>query len=102
MLLIYVGVFKSTKVSYSLVFLDHRTSLLYQSSVILDSSMYACIYVDSFADEAECAKKLLDFCKEKRYIISGDYICEVMSEANIFKTSEREMFLRLQVPVRFK
>ena len=84
------------------VFLDHRSSLLHQSSIILDSSMYACIYVDSFADEADCAKKLLDFCKEKGYIISGDYICEVMSEANIFKTSEREMFLRLQVPVRFK
>lgn len=84
------------------VFLDHRTSLLHPSSIILDSSMYACIYVDSFSDEAECAKKLLDYCNSNGYTISGDYICEVMSEANIFNTSEREMFLRLQVPVAFK
>lgn len=84
------------------VFLDHRTALLHPSSIAIDSSMYACIYVDSFSDEAECAQKLLKFCNDKGYIISGDYICEVMSEVNIFGTTEREMLLRLQVPVRFK
>lgn len=68
---------------------------------MLDSGMYACIYLDGFDDETRCAKKLLDFCREHRFTIVGDYICEVLTEFNIFDHQKRSMFLRLQIPVSF-
>lgn len=83
------------------VFIDHRTAALHPESIVLDSSMYACIYVDRFEDEADCAAKLLQFCQEHHYHICGSYLCEVMSEANIFDSADRRMYLRLQVPVSF-
>lgn len=67
----------------------------------IDSGMYACIYLDNFDDEIACAKRLLSYCCEKNYTISGDYICEVLTEFNIFDSNTRSMFLRLQVPVSF-
>ena len=75
----------------------------YGSSIeILESGMYACIYLDSFDDEIPCAKKLLDFCHQHHYRIAGDYVCEVMTEFNVFDEDKRSMFLRLQVPVNFR
>lgn len=68
----------------------------------LDSGMYACIYLDNYDDEKAYARKLLDFCRGNDYEISGDYICEVLTEFNIFDSNHRSMFLRLQVPVSFK
>lgn len=68
---------------------------------ILESGMYACIYLDSFDDEIPCAQKLLEYCLENDYAISGDYICEEMTEFNVFDNRQRNMFLRLQIPVSF-
>lgn len=69
---------------------------------ILDSGMYACIYLDNFDDEICYAAKLLDYCRSHGYIISGDYICEELTEFNVFDKSQRSMFLRLQIPVSFR
>lgn len=68
---------------------------------VLDSGMYACIYLDRYEDEIECGQKLLSFCNERGYTIAGDYICEVMTEFNVFSCENRSMFLRLQVPLKF-
>lgn len=68
---------------------------------ILESGMYACIYLDSFDDEIPCANRLLAYCRENDYTISGDYICEEMTEFNVFDKRRRNMFLRLQIPVAF-
>jgi len=68
----------------------------------LDSGMYACIYTDSFDQEEASALALLRFCREQGYRVSGDYICEVMTEFNIFGSDKRSMYLRLQVPVSFE
>lgn len=70
-------------------------------AMVVDSGMYACIYLDSFDDEVACAKRLISYCREKNYMVSGDYICEVLTEFNVFGSSTRSMFLRLQVPVSF-
>lgn len=78
--------------------LDGRASYLRE----LDSGMYACIYLDRYDDEIEYARRLLDFCRKEKYRICGDYVCEVLTEFNIFDSRERAMFLRLQVPVRFE
>ena len=63
--------------------------------------MYACIYVDGFDAETACAEKLLAYCRAHGYILHGDYICEEMTELNLFDNKKRNMFLRLQVPVIF-
>ena len=67
----------------------------------LQASMYVTVYAASFEDENEAIEKLLAYCKENNYIIAGDYLCEVMTEFNVFDEDKRGMFLRLQVPVKF-
>ncbi len=67
----------------------------------VESGMFACIYLDDYDDEIDFGKRLLDFCNENSYIICGDYICEELTEFNVFDDSKRNMFLRLQVPIKF-
>ena len=69
---------------------------------VIDSGMFACIYLDNYDMEIDYGKKLRDFCEENNYMITGDYICEVMTEFNVFDSNQRNMFMRLQVPVKFK
>ena len=40
-------------------------------------------------------------CKEMGYEVAGNYLCEVLTEFNVFDCEKRSMFLRLQVPVNF-
>ncbi len=68
----------------------------------IDSGMYACIYLDSFDDEPEYAGRLLKYCRDNDYQVCGDYICEVLTEFNVFDSEKRSMFLRLQVPLKFR
>ena len=69
---------------------------------ILESGMYACIYLDHFDDEISYARELLKYCRDQGYTIAGDYICEELTEFNIFDNKQRSMFLRLQIPVTFQ
>lgn len=68
----------------------------------IDSGMYACIYLDNFDDEPEYAGRLLKYCRDNSYQVCGDYICEVLTEFNVFDSEKRSMFLRLQVPLKFR
>ncbi len=83
------------------IFVNYKDKLNNPDVKVLDSGMFACIYLDSFDEEIEYAKKLLEFCKERNWLISGDYICEVLTEFNVFDSEKRNMFLRLQVPIKF-
>lgn len=83
------------------IFLSPRDGHI-PGATVLDSGMYACIYLDNFDDEIDCARRLLQFCREKGYGICGDYLCEVLTEFNVFDSKMRNMFLRLQVPVSFR
>lgn len=67
----------------------------------LPASTYLCIYCDEFEKEREYAQRLFSHISEKGYIISGDYICEIIHEPPASSRSDRKMFLRLQVPVKF-
>lgn len=67
----------------------------------VDSGMFACIYLDSYDKEIEGARMLLEHCNTTGLTISGDYICEVLTEFNVFDDEKRGMFMRLQVPVDF-
>ena len=68
---------------------------------VIESGMFACLYLDDFDQEAEGARKLLAYCQTNRYTPSGDYLCEEMTELNLFDHRKRNMFIRLQVPVTF-
>lgn len=65
----------------------------------IDASMYLCIYCDSFYKEIDYAQRLINEAKEKGFKIIGDYICEVVVELPIFKNKERNMYIKLQIPV---
>lgn len=69
---------------------------------VLDSGMYACIYLDSFDEEISAALKLKEYCRDQGYALTGDYICEELTEFNVFDMHRRNMFLRLQIPVKFQ
>lgn len=81
------------------VFVDQDCNSQYLQ--ILPASMYACVYCDDFDKEKNYIPKLYQYIEEHQMIISGDYICEVLTELPITKSNKREMFLRLQVPVSF-
>ena len=68
---------------------------------IIESGMFACIYLDNYDDEIKCAKQLKQFCEQNNYQITGDYICEVLTEFNVFDSNQRNMYLKLQIPVSF-
>lgn len=68
---------------------------------ILPASMYACMYCDDFDKEKEYIAKLYDYIEKEKMHVTGDYICEVLTELPITKSNKREMFLRLQVPIEF-
>lgn len=69
---------------------------------ILPASMYACMYCDDFDKEKAYIRTLYDYiASQPGWQVSGDYICEVLTELPITKSHKREMFLRLQVPINF-
>lgn len=68
---------------------------------VIESGMFACLYLDDFDQETEGTRKLLAYCQANRYTPSGDYLCEEMTELNLFDHRKRNMFIRLQVPVTF-
>ena len=69
---------------------------------IVESGMYACVYLDNYDDEIAYARQLREFCRDQGYGIAGDYICEVMTGFHVFDSDPRSMLLRLQVPVSFQ
>ena len=83
------------------IFVDHRAQEYGLDAAVVDSGMYACIYLDRYDDEIPCARRLLTFCRDNGYGIAGNYLCEVLTEFNVFDSEHRNMFLRLQVPVQF-
>ncbi len=68
---------------------------------IIDSGMYACIYLDNYDNEVRGINMLREYCMQNKCSIAGDYICEVMTGFHVFDNDPRSMFLRLQVPVTF-
>ena len=68
---------------------------------IIESGMFACIYLDDFDQDADGAKKLLEYCRVNGYMLSGDYLCEELTELNLFEHKKGNMFIRFQIPVSF-
>lgn len=67
---------------------------------VIPENNYICIYCDSFWSEKKYARILFDYINKKHYEIIGDYICEVVTELPVFPRDERNMFIKLQIPVK--
>jgi len=61
---------------------------------------YVSIYCDDFSKEKEYAFKLVDYINEHGLEMVGDYICEVIFELPDWIHNERQMIMRLQIPVK--
>ena len=48
---------------------------------VIESGMFACIYLDSFDEEAAGAARLLEYCRANRFVVNGDYLCEDGAES---------------------
>ena len=70
---------------------------------LIPAGTFATIYFDSFSFDREkkYAGILLEHIRQNKYRIVGDYICEVVAELPIFPQNERNMFIRLQIPIGF-
>ena len=66
---------------------------------IIPEGSYVCTYFHSFWREKESAEALFRYIDEKEYQIIGDYVCEVVVELPIFDNNERNMYVRLQIPI---
>lgn len=84
------------------IFVDKDINKARNDCEVVEAGMFASIYVDKYENEEEAAKKLLKFCEDNDYEILDDYICEELTEFNVFNESNRNMFLRLQVRIGFK
>ncbi|QED48066.1 MerR family transcriptional regulator [Cytobacillus dafuensis] len=66
----------------------------------LPAHEYVSIYCDHFSQEKEYAFKLIDYIEENQLEIAGDYICEVIVELPCWTQYERQMIMKLQIPVK--
>ena len=66
---------------------------------VIPGGNYVCTYFHSFWNERESARRLFHHIDEQGYQIIGDYVCEVVVELPIFDNNERNMYVRLQIPV---
>lgn len=69
---------------------------------IIPANNYLCIYCDKFENERKYIERLLISIEQNGYIINGDYICEVLAEFPYLEKNSRGMYLRLQIPIKFK
>lgn len=80
-------------------FIDDKKEINLKTET-LPANMYLCIYCDDFAQEKEYATRLFDEIEAKNYTIVGDYLCESLNDILIFNDKQRNMYLRLQVPIK--
>lgn len=71
---------------------------------VIPPGIFACVYFDgfSFYKEKKYANMLFEYIKQNNYRIAGDYICEVVVELPIFPQNQRNMFIKLQIPINFR
>lgn len=68
----------------------------------LPASTHCCIYCYDFDKEKEYALRLLEHIETNGLKISGDYLCEVLFEPPVSSNAQRDMLMRLQVPILYR
>lgn len=82
------------------IFIDDEDFNERESVEEIKANTYLTIYCDSFSKELDYLNRLMDEIKLKGYEIIGDYICEVVIELPILNKKERNMFIKLQIPIK--
>lgn len=90
-------VFFSTK--QKALFKESDTSASLDSLI---SGTYAVDYCDDFAKEGEAIQKFKEKIAAKNLDITGDYVCEIIYEVPQLHQIKRNMYIRMQVPVKQK
>lgn len=83
------------------VFINDDDQERFSATEIVKGNTFLCIICDDSSHEILYINRLLDEIRHKGYNIAGDYICEVVSEFMSPKDDNRNMLLKLQIPVSF-
>lgn len=81
------------------VFVDEDESA--DGTETVPAASYMCLCSDKFSMEEENAGRLLECIEKRGYAVCGDYICEVMLDFTAVESSGRDMYYKIQIPVRF-
>lgn len=68
----------------------------------IPAGMYISMCSENFYAEIEHAEQLIAEIEKRELEIVGDYICEVITEFPAFKENVRDMFFKIQIPIRFR
>lgn len=82
-----------------ITFIDKKHEGLHNVE-LYPAGIYLTIYCDRYDDEYLFAEKMLQEIREKQYTICGDYICEELTILPSFNEDHRNVFFRLQIPVK--
>ena len=92
------GDFRTTEL---FVFINEEDCGYFPDYEIIKGNLYFCVICDNSAREIPLINLLLEEISQKGYRIVGDYICEVVSEYLSPKNGQRDMILKLQIPIKF-
>ncbi|CAM3713877.1 MerR family DNA-binding transcriptional regulator [Erysipelothrix urinaevulpis] len=90
----------SNFISKELFLFDHDSDT--EHLKVLEEGHYAVCYCHRFENELSTIKTLHRYLTNHNYEVIGDYICEVVYEFPYLSKEERNMFIRLQVPIKIK
>lgn len=83
------------------IFVDDDYNV-HDSVEIIPEGMYVGICAEDFYKEDELVERLLDYIFENDYMITGDYICEVVAEFPMFEKTPRSMLYKIQIPIQIR
>ena len=90
------------------VFLSTKQKALFKETTTpaaldyLISGTYAVDYCDDFSKESEAIKEFKEKIEARHLEIIGDYVCEIIYEVPQLHQIKRNMYIRMQVPVKLK
>lgn len=68
----------------------------------IPARMYISMCSGNFYEEIDLAERLIAETKKRGLEIAGDYICEVITEFPAFKENVRDIFFKIQIPIKYK
>ncbi|MEG2083435.1 MAG: MerR family transcriptional regulator [Oscillospiraceae bacterium] len=69
---------------------------------LVPSATFLCLCSDDFAGEAQHARRLLAELDRLSYTVDGSYLCEVIIDYPVLEFDKRNMFYKIQIPVKAK
>lgn len=81
------------------IFVDHEYDKPHEIEIIPEHD-YLCTYCDCFSKEKQYAFSLFNYAYSTGFRIIGDLLCEVIVDLPVKNDEERQMIMKLQVPVQ--